>query len=141
MHVQTAAQSTVSPAFQSAGFQLQKLGPACGITTTSCTYTVKFTRDTTNLPAVRKDIQVLLQFDVRMMDDGIETGAEIAVPVVVVQQGGGAKPGPNQEPAAGPPTAGGGVSSAGTTPAPAPATARCVVPALAKVSSPQRKRA
>lgn len=124
----TATQNNDNP-----GFQLQKLGAPCDIHATSCTYTVRFTRDTTNLPAVRKDVQLLLQFDVRMMDDANQTGAEIAVPVVVVQQGGGAQPAPGQQPSAGPPTTGGGPGSSGPPPT-APTTVktrRCVVPTVA----------
>lgn len=133
----TAAQSSTIAAFQSPGFQLQKLGAPCSMTATSCTYTVRFTRDTTNLPAVRKDIQLLLTFNVRMQDGSVETGSGIAVPLVIVQQGGGAQPSPGQQPTTGPATTGGGGSSAGSTPEPAPTptgtTRRCVVPALAKV--------
>lgn len=138
----TAAQTDQYSGFASPGFQLRKVGAACANNATSCTYTVKFTRDTTNLPAVRKDIQLLLQFDVRMMDDGKETGAEIAVPVVVVQQGGGAKPAPGQQESTGPATTGGGVSSAGSTPDPGSGagpvavkpTKTCTVPEVAKLT-------
>lgn len=86
------------------GFQLQQVGPLCSYASTSCTYTVRFARDLTNLPLVLGDKQVLLQLPYFMSSPNRDITA--AIPLLMIVSGGGAQPGPNQTPSTGPPTGG-----------------------------------
>lgn len=133
----TASWTSTTP-----GFQLQQVGTPCAFSATSCTYTVRFARDLTNLPLKLGDKQVLLQLPYLIGPQNNDVKS--AIPLLMVVSGGGAQPAPNQDPTTGPATSGGGPSAAGGTPEPPvtkPATVtRCVVPTVRGQTLAQAKR-